>query len=139
MADESKELQAHEAHKQEVQKANGAERIRSRRAYVPRVDIYETGNDIVLLADMPGVNENSIDINLEKNVLSINGSVEPDEPDNYGLAYGEYEMGDYQRSFTLSNEIDQDKIEATVKNGVLCLRLPKAGPAQTKKIAIKAA
>lgn len=138
MADESKELQAHEAHKQEVQKANGAERTRSRRAYVPRVDIYETDNDIVLLADMPGVNENSIDINLEKNVLSINGSVEPDEPDNYGLAYGEYEMGDYQRSFTLSNEIDQDKIEATVKNGVLRLCLPKAGPAQTKKIAIKA-
>lgn len=139
MANESKELQTHETRKQEVQKTNGGERTRSRRAYVPRVDIYETGNDIVLLADMPGVNENSVDISLEKNVLSINAFVEPDEPDNYSLAYGEYEMGDYQRSFTLSNEIDQDNIEATVKNGVLCLRLTKSGPAQTKKISIKAA
>lgn len=137
MAEENNGLQSQEAHKQEVETVNGAERTRARRAYVPRVDIYETNAEIVVVADMPGVDENSVDITLEKNVLNINGLVEAERPDNYGLAYAEYEAGDYQRNFTLSNEIDQDNIQATVKNGVLRLHLPKAGPAKAKKIAIK--
>jgi HSP20 family protein len=137
MATESKELQTVEAEKQEIT-TEGAERTRARRAYIPRVDIYETDDSLVMLADMPGVDENSVDITLEKNVLSINGYLEPEQPDNYSLAYGEYEVGDYQRSFTLSDEIDRDKIEAIVKNGVLRLHLPKAGPAKTRKITVKA-
>ncbi len=139
MANETKDLQVQEAQKQEVTTMSDAERTRARKAYVPRVDIYETANDIRVLADMPGVDENSVDITLEKNVLTINGYVEPEEPEAYRLAYAEYEVGDYQRSFTLSNEIDQDKIEAVVNNGVLNLRLPKAGPAKAKKITVKAA
>ena len=138
MAKENKELQTLEAEKQEVTTVDGAERTRARRAYVPRVDIYETDEAIIVLGDMPGVGEKSVDITLEKNVLTINGYVEPVQPDNYSLAYAEYEAGDFQRSFTLSNEIDQDKIEATVKNGMLRLYLPKAGPAKTRKITIKA-
>jgi HSP20 family protein len=137
MATESKELQTVEAEKQEIT-TEGVERTRARRAYIPRVDIYETEDALVMLADMPGVDENSVDITLEKNVLSINGYVEPEQPDSYSLAYGEYEVGDYQRSFTLSDEIDRDKIEAIVKNGVLRLYLPKAGPAKTRKIMVKA-
>ena len=137
MATESKELQTVEAEKQEITTEN-AERTRARRAYIPRVDIYETEDALVMLADMPGVDENSVDITLEKNVLSINGYVEPAQPDNYSLAYAEYGVGDYQRSFTLSDEIDRDKIEAIVKNGVLRLQLPKAGPAKTRKITVKA-
>jgi HSP20 family molecular chaperone IbpA len=133
----AKELQTMEAEKQEVETVDGAERTRARRAYVPRVDIYETDEAIVLLTDMPGVEENSIDITLEKNVLTINGYVEVDTPDNYSLAYAEYESGDYERSFNLSDEIDREKIEATVKNGVLRLHLPKAGPAKTRKITVK--
>jgi HSP20 family molecular chaperone IbpA len=125
--------------KQEVQTRNGSERTRARKAYVPRVDIYETNDEIVVLADMPGVDENAVDITLEKNVLSINGYVEPEQPDNYSLAYAEYEVGDYQRSFTLSDEIDRDNIQAAVKNGVLHLHLPKAGPAKVRKITVKAA
>ncbi len=139
MANESRELQIQETQKQEVTTMGDAERTRARRAYVPRVDIYETADEIVAVADMPGVDENSVEITLEKNVLTINGYVEPEEPEDYCLAYAEYEIGDYQRSFTLSNEIDQDKIEAMVKNGVLHLRLPKAGPAKTRKITVKAA
>jgi HSP20 family molecular chaperone IbpA len=133
----TKELQTMEAEKQEVETVDGAERTRARRAYVPRVDIYETEDAIVLLTDMPGVEESSIDITLEKNVLTINGYVEVDTPDNYSLAYAEYESGDYERSFNLSDEIDREKIEATVKNGVLRLHLPKAGPAKTRKITVK--
>ena len=137
MAKESKELQTVQAEKQELT-VEEAERTRSRRAYIPRVDIYETGDAIVLLADMPGVDENSVDITLEKRVLTINGYVEAEPPDNYSLAYAEYGVGDYQRHFTLSDEIEQEKIEATVKNGVLRLYLPKAGPAKTRKITVKA-
>jgi HSP20 family protein len=138
MATESKELQTQDVEKQEIS-TDGAERTRARKAYVPRADIFETNEAIVVVADMPGVDQNSLDITVEKNVLSINGFVEPVHPDNYSLVYAEYEEGDYQRRFTLSNEVDQDNIQATVKNGVLRLHLPKTGPAQAKKISVKAA
>jgi HSP20 family molecular chaperone IbpA len=137
MANETKELQVQDSDKQEVTTMSDAERTRARKAYIPRADIYETSEDIVVVADMPGVDENSVDITLEKNILTINGYVEPEAPENYSLAHAEYEVGDYERSFTLSNQIDQDKIEATVQNGVLRLRLPKAGPAKAKKIVVK--
>ena len=136
MAEETKELQIQDTEKQEVAET-GAERTRDRLAFVPRVDIYETDENIVVVADMPGVDESSVDITLEKNVLTINGYVEPVQPENYSLAYAEYRVGDYERSFTLSNEIDQDNIEATLKDGVLTLTMPKVGPT-TKKIAVKA-
>jgi len=138
MANESKELQTIEAEEKEVVTVEGAERTRTRRVYVPRVDIYETGETIVVLADIPGVDEKSVDVTLEKNILSIAGYVESESPDNYALAYAEYEAGDFERSFTLSDEIDREKIEATVKNGVLRLYLPKAGPAKARKITVKA-
>ena len=139
MANESKELQVQDTHKQEVTTMSDAERTRSRKAYVPRADIYETNDEIFVVADMPGVDESSVDIILEKNVLTINGYVEPQSSENYSLAYAEYEVGDFQRSFTLSNQIDLNKIEAAVKHGVLRLRLPKAGPAKARKITVKAA
>jgi HSP20 family protein len=139
MTIESKELQVQDAEKQEVTNMSDVERTRARKAYIPRADIYETEDDIYVLADMPGIDENSVDIMLEKNILTINGYVEPVIPKNYDPAFAEYEEGDYQRSFTLSNQIDQDNIEATVKNGVLRLRLPKAGPAKVRKITVKSA
>lgn len=138
MTTQEKELQVQEAEKQEVAPVNGSERTRARKAYVPRVDIYETDEEIFAVADMPGVDENSVEVTLEKNILTINGLVEPEQSEKYSLAYAEYEMGDYERSFKLSNEIDQEKIEATVKDGVLRLRMPKAGPAKARKISVKA-
>jgi HSP20 family protein len=138
MTTETKDTQIQEVEKQEIVE-DGAERTWDKKAFVPRADIYETDNEIVVVADMPGVDENSVDITLEKNVLTINGYIEPVQPENYNLAYAEYEEGDYQRSFTLSNEIDLSKIEAVVKNGVLQVHLPKIGEAKTKKIAVKAA
>jgi len=128
-----------EVKKKEVEVMEGAERSRSVKAYVPRVDIYETDDAVHVIADMPGVDEKSVDITLEKNVLSIYGEVNPDKPENYSLAYAEYEMGDYERKFTLSDEIDREKIEASVKDGVLRLVLPKAGPAKTRRIPVKGA
>lgn len=136
MAENNSTLQTQDVEKQEVEVAEGTERTRPGRAYVPRTDIYETEDALTLLADMPGVDESSLDITLEKNVLSIKGFVEMKNPDNYGLAYAEYEVGDYERSFTLSDGIDQENISATVKNGVLTITLPKAGPAKARKISV---
>jgi len=124
--------------KQQVQTPLETERTRNRRVYVPKADIYETKNSIVLIADMPGVDEQTVDIALEKNILTITGNVETVAFAGKTLVYSEYDTGDYQRAFTISEEIDQDRIEATVKNGVLRLVLHKAEKAKLKKIAIKA-
>ena len=136
MTTETKDLQVQDIEKQEIS-PDGAERTRDSKCFAPRVDIYETNEALVAVADMPGIDKDSVEITLEKNVLTINGYVEQAQPDNFNLAYAEYETGDYQRSFTLSNEIDLEKIEAVVKDGVLRLHLPKIGPAKTRKIAIK--
>jgi HSP20 family protein len=130
-------LQVQDTDKREVAEM-GAERTRDRLAFVPRADVYETDEAITVLADMPGVDESSVDITLENNVLTINGYVEPVQPEGYRLAYAEYEVGDYQRAFTLSDQISREGIEAVVKDGVLRLYLPKVLEAQKRKIAIKA-
>ncbi len=131
---ESKEIEVQEAEKQELAESV-AERTRAQRAFVPRVDIYETNDAIAVIADMPGVDAGSVDITLEQNVLTINGYVNEKRPEGYALAYAEYRTGDFVRSFTLSNQIDQDRIEAGVKDGVLRLHLPKVKPT-SKKISV---
>lgn len=133
----AKKDQAMEIQKQEEAPADEMERTRSRRCFVPRADIFEDDKGIIVLTDIPGANEKTVDITLEKNVLSINAYVEAAVPKGYDVAYAEYEEGDYQRSFRLSDEIDREKIEAVVSGGVLRLRLPKAQEAKTKKISVK--
>jgi HSP20 family molecular chaperone IbpA len=136
MSEESQEIQVQETEKQ-VAETEG-ERTRDRPAFVPRADIYETDKAIYLVADMPGVSEDALDITLEKDVLTLNGTVEPETPEGYSLAYAEYRVGDYVRSFSLSDEIDQEAIEATLKDGMLRLTLPKITEARTRKIAVRA-
>jgi len=133
MSNAAKEMQKKEAGAPET-----GERTRASRIYTPQVDIIERKDDIVVIADMPGVDEKSVDITLEKNVLTIYGKVDVDVPENHRLSLTEYGLGDYQRVFTLSDEVDRDKIQATVKNGVLRLVMPKAESAKTKKIPVKA-
>ena len=107
------------------------------RVFAPRVDIYETEKTIELVADIPGADGNSVEITLEKNVLNIYARNLEISPENYRLSYSESGRGDYQRSFALSDRIDQDNIQAEVKQGVLYLSLPKAGPSIAKKIQVK--
>ena len=133
MEKESLDLQ-----KQQAQNPLETERTRNRKVYVPKVDIYETKDAMVLIADMPGVDDKSVDITLEKNVLTITGNVESPAYEGKTLAYAEYDTGDYQRAFTISDEVDQDRIEAAVENGVLRLTLPKVETAKIKKVAVKA-
>ena len=127
-----------EAEKQEVATVDDTERTRDIPVFVPQTDIYETDDEIVLVLDVPGANADSIDIMLEKNVLTINANVDYEQPEGYTLNIAEYAIGDYQRGFRLSDEVDQDKIKAVVKDGVLRLHLPKAKNAKTRKISVKA-
>jgi HSP20 family protein len=113
------------------------ERRRTHKVFKPRADIFETGEAIVVVADMPGVDESTVDITLEKNILTIDGRVEPDPHEGFVRRHGEYEVGDYHRAFTLSDEVSREGIEARVKSGVLRLTLPKAGPARARKIPVR--
>jgi HSP20 family protein len=127
-----------EPQKEEITAAEETERTRDRQMFIPRADIYETEDAMIVLTDMPGVDENSVDITIEKNVLTINAYVEPEQHANYRCTYAEYGIGDYERSFVLSNQVDREGIEASVKDGVLRLRLPKSKEAKTRKITVKA-
>ncbi len=126
-----------EVQKEELATPEGAERTRECECFVPRADIYELDDQIIIVADVPGVSEKSVDITLEKNILTINAYVEPVEWEGYSLSYAEYGIGDFQRSFRVPNVIDRDNIEAVLKDGVLRLFLPKAPQAKTRKIEVK--
>jgi HSP20 family protein len=116
----------------------GTERIRELPVYAPRVDIIETEDALEILADMPGVTKDGVEVTLEQRVLSIRGRADTAVPAGLAPLYLEYEPGDYERSFTLSDAVDPAGIEARVRAGVLHLRLPKAGPAKRQRIEIKA-
>lgn len=133
MSDTTKDIQ-----KKEAESPHKGEHTRAVTVYMPHVDIIERKDDIVLTADMPGVDEKSIDITLEKNELTIYGKVDPLIPEKHTLYISEYGIGDFKRVFTLTEEVDREKIQATVKNGVLKIILPKAEAAKTKKIAVTA-
>ena len=121
----------------ERQETEAPARTERRRTYTPRVDIHEMDDKVVVFADVPGVSESGLDITLENSALTIRGRVEPFSPENYRAVHTEYRVGDYVRSFTLSDTIDRDNIEATVKNGVLRLALPKAEAAKARKITVR--
>jgi HSP20 family protein len=127
-----KELQVRE--KQEVKA--GLESTRNVPVYVPPVDIYESQDAIVILADMPGVAPEGVDVDLRDNQLTFTGKVVLEESKERMLLQ-EYGVGDFYRQFTLSSRIDQGKIEASMKDGVLVLTLPKAEVAKPKKITVK--
>jgi HSP20 family protein len=107
--------------------------------FTPAVDIFEKGETTIIMADMPGVAADDIDVTLERQVLTLKGHVKPHAPEGYRRLSAEYREGDYMRVFTLSDEVDQKKIKADFKNGVLRLELPRAVEAKPKKISVKAA
>ena len=113
------------------------ERTRNRKVYVPKVDIIETGDAMVMYADIPGADEKTVDVTLEKNVLTVRGTIAPQEFEGRSMAYAEYDVGDYERSFTVSDEVDRDRIEAVVRNGVLKLILRKTPQVEAKKITVR--
>ena len=134
MTKESKEMQLQE---QEIVQSNGTERMRARATFIPRADIYETDDNVAVTVDIPGASQDAINIMLEKNILTITADSTHGSPDGYALAFAEFEAGDYERSFRLTDQINQDAIEAIYKDGVLKLILPKAEAAKARKISVK--
>ena len=103
-----------------------------RPVYPPRTEIRETKDEIVLVAEMPGVDAASVEVTLEDDVLTIVGRTRDVEPEGYRRIYAEFERGDFERSFVLSEGADAEKIEASVKDGMLQVRVPKARPASRR-------
>jgi len=131
---ETKEIQAKE--KQEV--SVPAEQTKPGPIFTPAVDIFETEKEMTLLADLPGVKSDELTIDLRDNVLTLTGDVAPWEGAEEKDLLIEYEIGRYFRQFTLSEVIDQDKIDAQLNDGVLRLTLPKVEKATPRKISVKA-
>jgi HSP20 family molecular chaperone IbpA len=113
------------------------EHTRPGRTYRPHVDILENDSELCLRADMPGVAEKSVQVSLEDGVLSIRGDVSLAPYEKLTPVYTEYEVGNYEQRFRLSNQIDGTRIEARLSDGVLELHLPKAAEAQPRQIAIQ--
>jgi len=114
------------------------ESTRPGRVFVPAVDILENEEEIIILADMPGVTSKSVDIDLRESVLTIQGRISLVEGEKEVTVYREFDWGDYLRQFTLSDAIDQEKITAKMDLGVLRLTLPKAEKRKPQKIQVTA-
>ena len=130
---ESKALQA----KEKAEVTTPAEQTRPGLVFTPAVDIFETEKEITLLADMPGVKAGDLNIDLNENVLTLDGEVESPEGSDEADVIREYQTGKYYRQFTLSQVIDQSKIDAGMKDGVLRLKLPKVEAVTPRKITVK--
>jgi len=123
---------------QERQNAHTAgESTKDEPCYAPQVDIYETEREVYVEADMPGVPADAVEISLEDSVLTIQGRRAAEARDGR-LLLEEYVPGHYLRRFTVAETIDQEGIEASLADGVLKVRLPKAEPAKPRRIAVKA-
>jgi HSP20 family protein len=131
---DSKEIKVRE--KQEVK--TPAEQTIPGLVFTPEVDIFETDKAITLLADIPGVKPEKLNIDLRDNILTITGDVDHLEAADEEFLAFEYETGRFYRQFTLSEVIDQTKIDAKLNLGVLRLSLPKVAKAAPRKIAITA-
>lgn len=106
--------------------------------FLPPADIFDTDKAILMLLDVPGADPDGLDITLENRVLSVFARSQPFEPEGYTPLYTEYQAGNYRRAFVLSDEVDREKIEAALKDGVLRLTLPKTTPSPAKKIPVRA-
>lgn len=104
--------------------------------FVPHVDIYETDSEVTVIADMPGVSIDAIDVSLEDEVLTLMGHRAEQQPGDR-ILLEEYETGNYLRRFTVAETIDRERIHASLTDGVLKVSLPKATPDKPRKIDVK--
>ena len=109
-----------------------------RQTFTPYTDILETADALVLFADMPGVDDSSVDVTVEKRILTVTGRTQPSSREGYRLVHHEHQAGDFHRTFRLSEAVNVDGIEATVKDGLLTVTVPKAEVARSRAIEVKA-
>jgi len=108
------------------------------RAVLPAVDVYEDEAGITLLADMPGVPREQLELKVEGDTLLIEGGVRALTPEGLEAVYAELRVPRYRRTFTLSRELDSARIDASLKDGVLTLRIPKQAHAQPRRVEVQA-
>lgn len=122
----------------EKKEVSGYEQTLAGRAYIPEVDIFEDADALWLWADMPGVKSDSVNVELNNDVLSLEGRIEPEAYASLTPAYTEYNVGNFVRRFTVprSGSLDHDKITARVVDGVVEVKLPKGEKAKPKRITI---
>jgi HSP20 family molecular chaperone IbpA len=106
------------------------------RLFMPTADIFEDANALTVVLEMPGVDKGNVDINVEGGVLQIDGRLDFSKYEGMQPVYTEYNIGHYRRSFSLSNKIDQSKIAAEMKDGVLTVTLPKLEEAKPRRISV---
>jgi len=119
--------------------ATGTEHTRSGRCYRPNVDILEREDELTVLADVPGASADRIDVKFEEGTLAIHAHVEPRQPEDISYMLQEYGVGDFYRTFRVSEAVDAGKITAEYTDGVLILHLPKTEATKPRKIAVKSA
>lgn len=110
---------------------------RARPVLQPRTDILETDESVFVLAEMPGVPPEGVEVTLDRGVLTIRGQAPEERHDDYRQVHAEWAAGDFERVFTLSEAIDHDRIRAVQKDGLLTLELPKAAPAKARRIPVQ--
>lgn len=137
MTVQTMEKTAKELEPRPKQELKGAEATRPGRTFAPAVDIFETDEAITVLADMPGVRADGLTVDLRENVLTIDGRIADVEGTKEQILLREYETGDFRREFRVTNLIDQERIDATLTDGVLRLTLPKAEAARPRKIEVR--
>lgn len=108
------------------------------RAMLPRVDVLEDDTGITLIADLPGVPKDKLDVKVEGETLVVEGAVSTPTPQQLEAVYAEVRVPRYRRAFTLSRELDTGRIDANLKDGVLRLRIPKQEHAQPRRVAVQA-
>jgi HSP20 family protein len=106
------------------------------RTFLPITDIFETDQALTLILEMPGVDKENVDVNVENDVLTIEGRIDYSNYEGLQPVYTEYNIGYYVRSFQISSKIEQGKISAEIKDGVMTLVLPKAEIAKPRKIKV---
>jgi HSP20 family protein len=106
------------------------------RAFLPPTDIFESDDVLTLVMEMPGVDREAVDVNVENDVLRVEGRLDFSKYEGMQPVYTEYNVGHYRRSFSLSSKIDQDRISAQMQDGVLTLVLPKAEEAKPRRISV---
>ena len=128
----AQEVAPHE--KREV--APHEERTEAGKFFSPYTDIHETERVVVVSMEMPGVDKSSIDIRLDKGVLTVKGTIDSQKYESLRPIYSEYNVGNFVRTFTVSTKIDSARITANVADGVLTVELPKAAEALAKRISV---
>lgn len=117
--------------------AQAEERTEAGKFFSPYTDIHENERAVIVSMEMPGVDKNSIDIRLDKGVLTVKGNVDGTKYESLRPIYSEYNVGNFVRTFTVSTKIDSSAISATVADGVLTIELPKAAEAVAKRISVR--